>query len=96
MEDFALSVIEAVLASMAPGMLQRLGPRYGIDADQMLGALGRFDEFSERGRSILAHTVLPNLKQLGLMTDRTESDYQRLGLTRRRSGGEGTADRGGP
>jgi hypothetical protein len=34
------------------------------------------------------HTVIPNLKRLGLITERTESEWRRVGLMVDQRGGE--------
>jgi hypothetical protein len=34
------------------------------------------------------HTVIPNLKRLGLITERTEGDWRRVGLMVDQRGGE--------
>ena len=80
MEDWAFSVLEALNASQQLDMLRVIGPKYGIDADSVTrGALG-LPNWAELNSMIYMHTVLPNLKALGLITERTESQYRSLGM----------------
>ena len=61
-------------------MLKLIGPRYGIDPDmttQMITAMPNFAEFNSL---IYMHSVVPNLKSLGLLTERTESRWRELGM----------------
>jgi hypothetical protein len=80
MEDWAFGILEALNASQQLDMLRVLGPKYGIDAEiatKMQLASPNFVEFNSL---IYMHTVVPNLKNLGLITERTEEHWRKVGI----------------
>jgi hypothetical protein len=80
MEDWAFEILEALNAGQQLDMLRLLGPKYDIDAEvttKMALALPNFAEFNSL---IYMHTVIPNLKGLGLITERTEDQWRKLGM----------------
>ena len=80
MEDFAFSILEALNANQQLDMLRVLGPKYGLDPDNVVQMTLSLPEWPELNSEIYMHTVVPNLKRLGLITERTEADYRRLGM----------------
>ena len=80
MEDWAFGILEALNANQQLDMLQTLGPKYGIDASNLTKATLGMPNWAELNSLIYMHTVLPNLRNLGLVTERTESQYRKLGM----------------
>jgi hypothetical protein len=75
-------------------MLKLFGPKYDIDpivTTQMVTALPNFAEINSM---IYMHTVVPNLRNLGLLTERTESRWRELGMISDRPAGEFKLDLG--
>ena len=60
-------------------MLQLLGPKYGIDPEGSPD-VHSLPNFAELNSMAYMHTVVPNLRNLGLITERTESDWRRVGM----------------
>jgi hypothetical protein len=80
MEEWAFSVLEALNANQQLDMLRVLGPRYGIDAENVTRMAVALPNFAEFNSLAYMHTVIPNLTALGLITERTRDDYIRLGM----------------
>jgi hypothetical protein len=80
MEDFAFSILEALNANQQLDMLHRFGPKYGLDPDAVVQTMHALPEWPMINSQIYMHTVIPNLKRLGLITERTESEYRRIGV----------------
>jgi hypothetical protein len=80
MEDFAFSVLECLNANQQLDMLRQLGPKYGLDPETVVQMVLGLPEWPKINSEIYMHTVVPNLKRLGLITERTESDWRRLGM----------------
>ena len=80
MEDWAFSVLEALNANQQLDMLKTLGPKYGIDPDELLSVMHQLPNWVELNSDAYMHTVIPNLLRLGLITERTEDDWRRLGM----------------
>jgi hypothetical protein len=57
-----------------------LGPKYGIDAEIATKMALASDGFAEFNSRIYMHTVIPNLKNLGLITERTEDRWRKVGM----------------
>jgi hypothetical protein len=86
MEDWAFSVLEALNASQQLDMLRVLGPKYDLDPENVTRAALSLPNFVDLNSPLYMHTVIPNLKALGLLTERTRDEYKRLGMmTERRS-----------
>lgn len=80
MEDWAFGILEALNANQQMDMLRVLGPKYGVDAEittKMFLASEGFADFNSR---IYMHTVIPNLRNLGLITERTEDHWRKVGM----------------
>jgi hypothetical protein len=80
MEDFAFRILEALNANQQLDMLHLLGPKYGLDPDAVVQSIMGFPEWPRINSEIFMHTVVPNLRRLGLLTERTEDHYRRIGV----------------
>ena len=80
MEDFAFNILEALNANQQLDMLHLLGPKYGIDPENTVRMITALPNFADFNSLAFMHTVIPNLKALGLITERTEADWRRVGL----------------
>jgi hypothetical protein len=80
MEDWAFSILEALNANQQLDMLHELGPKYDIDPEQITRAFLAIPEWSTVNAIPFMHTVIPNLRNLGLITERTESSWRRVGM----------------
>ncbi len=80
MEDWAFSIMEALNANQQLDMLRLLGPKYDIDPENMTRMFLGLPNHAELNSMAFMHTVIPNLKRLGLITERTESGWRKVGL----------------
>jgi len=80
MEDFAFAILEALNANQQLDMLRLLGPKYGLDPENVVQSALTMPEWPALNSEIFMHTVMPNLMRLGLITERTEADYRRMGI----------------
>jgi 1,2-phenylacetyl-CoA epoxidase catalytic subunit len=80
MEDWAFSILEALNANQQLDMLALLGPKYGIDPEAVVRMITALPNFAEVNSLTYMHTVVPNLKSLGLLTERTEAEWRRVGM----------------
>ncbi len=80
MEDFAFSILESLNANQQLDMLRVLGPKYGLEPEAVVQAMVTMPEWPMINSKIYMHTVVPNLKRLGLITERTAPDWRRLGM----------------
>jgi len=80
MEDFAFKILEALNANQQLDMLRLFGPKYGLDPENVVQSTLTLPEWPALNSEIFMHTVIPNLKRLGLITERTESEYRRIGV----------------
>jgi hypothetical protein len=80
MEDWAFSILEALNANQQIDMLKTLGPKYGIDPENMTRIMVSLPNHAELNSLPFMHTVIPNLQRLGLITERTESGWRKVGL----------------
>jgi hypothetical protein len=80
MEDWAFQILEALNANQQLDMLHLLGPKYGIDPDNVTQMFVSLPNFAELNSMPYMHTVVPNLRNLGLLTSRTESRWRELGM----------------
>ena len=80
MEDWAFAILEALNANQQIDMLQVLGPKYGIDPENMTRIMVSLPNHAELNSLPFMHTVIPNLQRLGLITERTESGWRKVGL----------------
>jgi len=80
MEDWAFEILEALNANQQLDMLHVLGPKYDLDANMLTQAMLGLDEFATLNSRPYMHTVVPNLRNLGLITERTESRWKAVGM----------------
>jgi hypothetical protein len=80
MEDFAFDVLEALNANQQLDMLHELGPKYGLDPENVVLMLLDQPNWAQFNSEVFMHTVVPNLVRLGLVTERTEAQYRRVGI----------------
>ena len=80
MEDWSFGILEALNANQQLDMLRRLGPRWGIDPESTVELVTGLPNFAEVNCLTYMHTVVPNLKRLGLLTERTEGRWREVGM----------------
>ena len=80
MEDWCFSVLEALNANQQLDMLVGLGPKYGIEPEAVVRMTTALPNFAQLNCLPYMHTVVPNLKALGLLTGRREADWRRVGM----------------
>jgi hypothetical protein len=80
LEDWTFNILETLNANQQLDMLHELAPKYGFEADVIVEAFTKMDEFSAINSRPYMHTVVPNLLRLGLITDRTQDHWMRLGM----------------
>jgi hypothetical protein len=80
MEDWAFGILEALNANQQLDMLRLLGPKYGIDGENITKLSLTMANWAELNSLVYMHTVIPNLRNLGLVTERTEDQYRKLGM----------------
>jgi len=61
-------------------MLRLLGPKYGLDPDAVVQTMHSLEAWGFLNSEPFMHTVMPNLKRLGLITERTEQRYRDRGI----------------
>ena len=80
MEDWTFSILEALNANQQLDMFRTLGPKYGLDPESVVGMITSLPNFAELNSLLFMHTVIPNLRNLGLMTERTADAYEAVGI----------------
>jgi hypothetical protein len=80
MEDFAFNILETLNANQQLDFLRVYGPKYGLDPDAVVQMLHGMPAWAQINSDIYMHTVVPNLKRLGLITERTEERYRKIGV----------------
>jgi hypothetical protein len=80
MEDFAFNILETLNANQQLDMLRRFGPKYGLDPDNTVQMMHSIEQWGFINSEPFMHTVMPNLKRLGLITERTEQKYRDRGI----------------
>jgi P-aminobenzoate N-oxygenase AurF len=80
MEDFAFSVLETLNANQQLDMLHLLGPKYGLDPENVVQIGLSLPDWAKLNSDLFMHTVIPNLARLGLITERTEDAYRARGM----------------
>jgi hypothetical protein len=81
MEDWSYSLLETVQSSFGTHIIRTLGPDYGINPDDVIEAVIHDPMYQQLTRQIFTHTVTPNLRRLGLITERTDHLWRASGLT---------------
>lgn len=80
MEDWAFALLETLNANQQLEMLRTFSDKYGYDPEGVVAMTTTLPNFSELNSPIYMHTVVPNLRNLGLITERTEGHWRRLGM----------------
>jgi len=80
MEDWAFSILEALNANQQLDMLRQLGPRYGVDPEVTTQLMLGLENWAELNSLAYMHTVVPNLRNLGLITERTRDRWKAAGM----------------
>lgn len=80
MEDFAFNILETLNANQQLDMLHRFGPKYGLDPENVVQMMHGMEQWPLINSEPFMHTVMPNLKRLGLITERTEQKYRDRGI----------------
>jgi hypothetical protein len=80
MEDWALAMLEALNANQNCSMLREVGGKYGLDAEAVTQGMLASPDWVEMNSPVFMHTVVPNLVRLGLISERTRSRWQELGM----------------
>jgi hypothetical protein len=80
MEEWAFSILEALNANQQLDMLKLLCPKYGIEPDVVVQMALSLPNFAELNSMAYMHTVVPNLVNLGLLTERTRDQWKSLGM----------------
>jgi len=60
MEDFAFSILEALNANQQLDMLRVIGPKYGLEPDNVVQMMLSLPEWPAINSEIFMHTVVPN------------------------------------
>jgi hypothetical protein len=85
MEDWAFGILEALNANQQLDMLRLLGPKYGLDPESVVKMVTALPNFAEINSLVYMHTVVPNLRNLGLITERTRDRWKELGMLTEKS-----------
>jgi 1,2-phenylacetyl-CoA epoxidase catalytic subunit len=80
LEDWAFDVLETFNAGQNMDLLRTFGPKYGIDPKLLTAYVTGMPEFPVFNSEIYMHTVMPNLRRIGLVTERTAPRYRELGI----------------
>jgi len=80
MEDFAYGILETLNANQQLDMLRLFGHKYDLDPDNVVQMMHSLDQWGFINSEPFMHTVIPNLKRLGLITERTEQKYRDRGI----------------
>ncbi len=79
-EEFAFEVLEALNANQQLDMLHDLAPKYGLDPEACVRVVHSLPNWHDINSEVYMHTVMPNLARLGLVTERTEERYRKIGI----------------
>jgi len=80
LEDFAYGILETLNANQQLDMLHLLGPKYGLDPENVVQMMHGSEQWAFLNSEPFMHTVVPNLKRLGLITERTEHLWREKGM----------------
>jgi hypothetical protein len=86
MEDWAFSILETLNANQQLDMLHLFAPKYGLDPEAVVKMVTALPNFGDINSLAYMHTVIPNLKKLGLLTERTEPRWREVGMLTDRQG----------
>lgn len=80
MEDWAFGILETLNADQQFEMLKTFAGKYGYDPELVVATMTSLPNFAELNSIFYMHTVVPNLRNLGLITARTEDHWRRVGM----------------
>jgi hypothetical protein len=80
LEDWTWMCLEVVANGLLSPMLDDLSPRFGLDPTAVAQMVFTSPAFWDARYHMFNHTVLPNLRKLGLITERTRGNYDRFRL----------------
>jgi hypothetical protein len=80
LEDWTWMCLEVVANGLLSPMLDELSPRHGLDPTAVAQSVFTSPAFWDARYHMFNHTVLPNLRKLGLITERTRANYDRFRL----------------
>ena len=80
MEDWAFSILETLNANQQLEMLRTFSDKYGYDPEAVVATTTMLPNFAELNSPMYMHTVVPNLRNLGLITERSEDHWRSVGM----------------
>ena len=80
LEDWTFQILETLNANQQLDMLRHLAPKYGFEPELIVMGFTQMENFAEMNSPPYMHTIVPNLLRLGLITERTQADWMRLGM----------------
>lgn len=80
LEDWTWMCLEVVANGLLASMIDEVAPRHGLDPTAVAQVVFTSPSFWDARYHMFNHTVLPNLRKLGLITERTRSNYDRFRL----------------
>ena len=80
MEDWAFSILETLNANQQLDMLHYFAPKYGFEPEEVAKLMLGLPEFGAINSRPFMHTVIPNLRMLGLITTRSEEQWRDVGM----------------
>jgi hypothetical protein len=80
LEDWTWKCLEVVANGLLIGMLDWVAPKFNLAPDAVAQAVFTSPLFWDGRFNMFNHTVLPNLRKLGIITERTRPNYDRFRL----------------
>ena len=80
LEDWTWRCLEVVANGLLTGLIDDVGTKYGLDRDAVANAIFTSEGFWDGRYHMFNHTVLPNLRKLGIVTERTQPNYDTFRL----------------
>jgi hypothetical protein len=80
LEDWTWKCLEVVANGLMSGLIDYMAPRYGLAAEPVAQSIFTSHEFVDARYNMFNHTVLPNLRRTGIITERTRHLYDRFRL----------------
>jgi hypothetical protein len=80
LEVWTWKVLEVVANGLMTGTLDYLAAKYRFDPDNVAGMVFSSPQFWDARYHMFNHTVLPNLKRLGIISERTRGYYDQFHL----------------
>ncbi len=80
LEDWTWKVLEVVANGLMISMFEDVAPKYGIATEPLAQSIFSSEGFWDARYHLFNHTVMPNLKKLGIVTERTQPHYDEFRL----------------